>query len=404
MERYGRVAGVFEDDKGFVVIHRSSQINVYFKMKPYKVLHITNGADVGGISNVILNYYKNIDRSQFKFDFVIPPSKLGSNGFELEKLGGTFYTLPEKGAHPLKFIKELRRLIKNNHYDVVHAHHHSSSYLPLFVALSCGVRCRVAQCHSNMGDSESIVTKFKRYVGIVLNDLSSNLRFACTEEAASHLFGKRLKRLFPVTILPNGVEPENFPFSEQARQEARKDLGIDDKSLVYGMVGRMTSEKNQRYLIDVLPEVLKLRKDAKLLLVGDGPLRNELCEYAKKLGVADKTILAGKRPDLVNMLCAMDVFFFFFLYEGSPVSAVEASANGLPIVLSSNITKGLQVLSNVVYVNINNGSEEQWAKTIVELSTRGRELNSIDNINNNGFNVCHIAGILADSYLKVLGV
>ena len=372
-------------------------------MDKIKVLHILNGADRGGIQSVIYNYYKNIDRERFQFDFVIPKGKTGPIIPDFEELGSAFYELPHKGSQPIAYIKELRRLIKRNRYDIVHGHQHSSSYFPLFVAMTCGVKCRVAQCHSYMV-YESVVTKIKRYIGIVLNDISSNLRFACTEEAASHLFGKKLRHLFPVTILPNGVEPELFPFSEQARQVARKELGIENNALVYGIVGRMTPEKNHRFLLDVLPEVLKNRKDAKLLLVGDGPLRKELCEYANKKGIADHAIFAGKRPDLVNMLCAMDVFTLPSIYEGSPVSAVEVAANGLPVILSSSITKDLKFLSNVAYVDIDKNSYNKWAETIIEMSERGREHNAVTIINNNGFNIRTISKSLEINYLKkVLG-
>lgn len=370
-------------------------------MKKYKVLHITNGATVGGLTNVILNYYRNIDRKQFQFDFCIPPNAFGPNGVELEKLGARFYTLPAKGEHPIAFVKELRNLIKRNHYDIVHAHHHSSSYLPLFVALFCGVKCRVAQCHSCMVD-ESFSTRIKRYLGIVLNDISSNLRFACTEEAANHLFGKRLRRFFPVTILPNGVEPDSFVFSEKARSLARAEFNINDSALVFGVVARMTEEKNHIYLIRVLIEILKNRENVKLLFVGDGPLRNILEEYANKSNVADHIIFAGIRPDLLEMLCAMDVFTLPSIYEGSPVSAVEASANGLPLVLSDNITKDISFLCNTVYIDIKENSYGKWARAIVEQSTKGRDHNAIDVINNNGFNVSTISQRLINSYLEKL--
>lgn len=369
-------------------------------MDKIKVLHITNGADLGGISAVILSYYRNIDRDKFQFDFVIPPSKIGPNGLALEKLGGTFYTLPQKSGHLISFIRELRKLIKKNHYDVVHAHHHDTSYVALFVALSCGVKCRVAQSHSYMVVGENLKLKIRRYVGILLNDLSSNLRFACTDEAANYLFGKRLKEIFKVTLLPNGVEPENFPFSEEVRAIARADLSIESKEIVFGIVARMTSEKNHIYLINVLAELLKTRKDVKLLFVGDGPLREELREYANQKGVSDNVIFAGQRKDLVNMLCAMDVFTLPSLYEGSPVSAVEAYANGLPVILSSTITKNLKFLKNVAYIDINDRNYEDWACTIVKLSSIGRDKNAVSTINENGFNVRSIADLLADSYMK----
>lgn len=369
-------------------------------MKQYRALHIMNGADRGGIQSVVLNYYKYIDREQFKFDIAIPQGKSRVIVPEFEKLGGVCYELPHKGRNPIGYIKELRKLIKSNHYDIVHVHQHSSCYYPLFVALFCGVKCRVAQCHSYMM-GESVVTKIKRYIGIVLNNVSSNLRFACTKQAASHLFGKS-RKLFPVTILPNGVEPEKFPFSEQARSIAREELCIGPSELVFGIVGRMTPEKNHKYLIDVLSEILKIKKDVRLLLVGDGPIRNKLMEYAKEKGVAENAIFAGKRPDLLNMLCAMDVFTLPSIYEGSPVSAVEAAANGLPVILSSSITSDLQFLSNIAYIDIDNHSCDRWARTIVDFSAKGREPNAVAIINNNGFNVEAIAKTLEKSYIQKL--
>jgi glycosyltransferase involved in cell wall biosynthesis len=153
-------------------------------------------------------------------------------------------------------------------------------------------------------------------------------------------------------------------------------------------------------LLDVLPQVLKSRKDAKLLLVGDGPLRKDLCEYADKKGIADNAIFAGKRPDLVNMLCAMDVFTLPSIYEGSPVSAVEAAANGLPVVLSSSITKDLKFLRNVAYVDIDKNSCNKWAETIIELSEKEREQDAVTIINNNGFNIRAISKLLEKKYLE----
>lgn len=371
-------------------------------MDKIKVLHITNGADIGGISAVILSYYRNIDRSIFQFDFVIPPSEIGPNGKALEELGGTFYTLPKKSEDLKGFVKGLRKLIKQNHYDVVHAHHHDTSYVSLFVAMACGVKCRVAQSHSYMVEGSSLKTKLRRCVAVLLNDLSSNLRFACTNEAANYLFGKKLKRLFPVTILPNGCEPEAFRFSEEARSLARTELKIDSNEIVYGIVARMSQEKNHKFLIDVLPEVLKIKEEVKLLIVGGGPLRDELEEYARKKGVFKNIIFAGRRPDLLNMLCTMDVFTLPSYYEGSPVSAVEAFASGLPVILSSRITKDLQVLKNVAYVGIEKGDHKRWANTIIEQASKGRNLEAIAMVNDCCFNVSGIAELLGESYLRVL--
>lgn len=371
-------------------------------MKKYKVLHVMNGADLGGIPSVVLNYYRNINRSDFKFDFVVPPGKLGPNGPELEKLGGTFYTLPLKSKHLFAFMKELRVLIKQNNYDVVHAHHHDTSYVSLFVALSCGVKCRVAQSHTFIVGGESIGLKFRRYVAVLLNNLSSNLRFACNEEAANYLFGKKLKRLFPVTILPNGVEPENFLFTEKARTLARNEFNIDSETIVFGIVARMSAEKNHRFLIDVLQEITKYKKKVKLLFVGDGPLRGELCDYARRMNVANNVIFAGQRKELVQMLCAMDVFTLPSFYEGSPVSAIEAAANGLPVVLSSSITKGLNFLSNVAYIDVDHNNCKKWAEAVIDFSAKGRDNNAVSIINKNGYNVRDIVSLLAESYCKTI--
>ena len=286
---------------------------------------------------------------------------------------------------------------------MVHAHHHDTSYVALFVAMTCGVKCRVAQSHSYTVRGASFKTKFRRFVAVLLNDLSSNLRFACTDEAANYLFGRWLKRMFPVTLLPNGIEPTNFVYSEQARKAARKELGIDCSTLVYGIVARISVEKNHKYLINVLREILRIRQDVLLLVVGGGPLKEEVTEYAKEMGVENNTIFAGRRPDLLNMLCAMDVFALPSFYEGSPVSAVEAYATGLPIVLSSAITKDLQVLNNVSYIDIDDASYGMWAKTIIELASKGRNPNAIATINEKGFNVSDIARHLGESYIRRLG-
>lgn len=131
-----------------------------------RVLHIINGADLGGISSMLLNYYRHMDRTKVHFDFVSSIAELGYNGRELEKLGSKFYFIEMKSKGLINHIKELDKLLKNEHFDVIHVHSNHTSYVALMVAWKNGIRIRIAHGHNAV--KENFRTEIEYLEGSVL--------------------------------------------------------------------------------------------------------------------------------------------------------------------------------------------------------------------------------------------
>lgn len=168
-----------------------------------------------------------------------------------------------------------------------------------------------------------------------------------------------------MTILPNAIDPERFKFNEFARKEIRAKYGIKDDDFVIGHVGRFYPQKNHDFLIDVFAEVRKQKMNAKLLLLGEGPLQDKIRQKVESLGLAEAVIFAGLQKEPAPFYSVMDVFAFPSLWEGLPLTLVEAQYSGLPCVVSENVTKEVDVSSNIEYLQM---QKKLWIKSLLETS------------------------------------
>ncbi len=363
-----------------------------------KVLHIINGADLGGISSMILNYYRSIDRNKYHFDFIYSIDEpLGYNGNELRKLGAKFFYVPKKSEGLWHHISGIKKVIRDGNYDVIHVHSSLTSYVALAVAKKCGIKIRIAHAHNAVKSVVGLKAKINRVVGNVLIKRYATKRLACSIDAAIYTFGDKSINESNVRILPNAIDPMKYAFSEEASTKKREELCISPETFVFGTVGRMTVEKNQMFLVDVLREVIRLVPDTKLLLVGDGNLRREIENSVKEADLVADVIFTGQRTDVPDLLNVYDVFVLPSHYEGFPVAGVEAGANGLPIVLSDTITRELGFFPNVKYLSLND-SPLVWAKSITSYMGKPRNDAALSFIKANSYDIEGNSKILAQIY------
>ena len=187
---------------------------------------------------------------------------------------------------------------------------------------------------------------------------------ACGEAAAINGWGKSAVKKGKVTILPNAINPERFKFNESARREIRAKHGIDEDDFVVGHVGRFYPQKNHEFLINVFSELHKQRANAKLLLLGDGPLQEKIRQEVETLGLTGSVIFAGLQKDPALFYSAMDVFAFPSLWEGLGIALLEAQYNGLPCVVSDVVPKEVEVSNGITRVNLNTSTQE-WTKVLL---------------------------------------
>ena len=265
-----------------------------------------------------------------------------------------------------KYIKELKRLLKEGNYDIVHSNMNALSVFPLYAAKKAGIKIRIAHSHSTSNKKEwkkNIVKKLLR----PFSKTYATHYFACSELAGRWLFGDKTFNAGKVTIINNAVDLDRFKYNAELRREVRKELNLENE-LVIGHIGRFMPQKNHTFLIDVFSEFNKIVPQSKLLLLGDGPLFNEIVDKVETQGLKDKVVFAGVQEQPEKYYQAMDCFLLPSLYEGLPVVGVEAQMNGLPCFFSDGITAEAKILDSTIYLPLESNAKT-WAKEIEQTLT-----------------------------------
>ena len=329
------------------------------KQEPIRVAQIIGKWLGGGVESVVMNYYRHIDRSKIQFNFICDEDSTNIPYEEIEKLGGKVILIPPY-QKVFKYHKELKKILKEGNYKIVHSHINTLSVFSLFAAKCAGVPVRIAHSHSTTNKQE----KKKNLVKQVLRPFSKIFAtdyMACTEHAGRWLFGNKEYDNGNVYLLNNAIDLDKFKYDEKLRKEKRKELNIEDDTLVIGHVGRFVEQKNHRFLIDIFNEVHKQKENSILLLIGQGPLTEEMKEKVDSLGISDSVKFLGQREDVSELYNAMDLFLFPSLYEGLGMVLIEAQANGLPCIASTEVPKIVDISNNVQFYNLND-SIDIWLK------------------------------------------
>lgn len=367
--------------------------------QPIRIAQVIGKWLGGGVESVVMNYYRHIDKSKIQFDFICDADSTNIPYDEIEKLGGRVILVPPY-QKVFKYQKELKRIFKENKYKIVHSHINTLSVFPLYAAKCAKVPVRIAHSHSTTNKKEWKKNLLKQVLRPFSKVYATNY-MCCSELAGRWLFGNKEYDKGNVYLLNNAIDLDKFKYDEKIRKQKRKELNINDSTLVIGHIGRFVAQKNHTFLIDIFNEVHKQNQDSLLMLVGQGPLMNEIQEKVNNLGLKDSVIFLGQRNDANELYQAMDVFVLPSLYEGLPVVGVEAQASGLLCFLSSDMTKETKVLDSTEFMSLSNDAEE-WANEILEDLKEYKRQNVIDNITKKNFNIKTEAKKLEKKYEELL--
>ena len=362
-------------------------------MRQEKKVLIVNTVEhsYNGITSVIRNYYLNMNREGLQIDFLVkcePPEELRD---EIERCGGRVFIIPR--SNPLRYMRELRHLAKEEKYQVAHIHGNSATMsfelLPLKAA---GVLKRIVSSH-NTTCGHMLLHKFLYpYFTHAYTDA-----LACGEQAGIWLFGRR-----PFTVLKNGVLLDSYEYKEEIRSNMRKTLNIKQDDIVLGHVGLFNEQKNQKYFVEIMKSLADSNETYRLLFVGVGEKMEEVQSLVTDCKLTDKVIFAGQTDRVSDYLQAMDVFVMPSLYEGLPVAAVEAQAAGLPCVLSESISRETAMGDDIEFVPLDVGAE-LWGRVIRKLEFGGRVERGKRNreaLTQKGYSIKENADILRELYIK----
>lgn len=295
-----------------------------------RVLQVVTYMGRGGLETMIMNYYRNIDRSKVQFDFLVHRQEEAAYDKEILSLGGHIYRMPVLNPFSKAYFKSLDSFFKKHRYNIVHSHLDCMSAYPLKIAQKNGVCVRIAHSH-NKSQDKNLKYPIKLLSKRLIPKYATHL-FACGKEAGDWMFNGK-----PYTILNNAIDAQIYVYNERVRDEVRKELNLTNDNLVVGHVGRFNPQKNHSFIIDVFNVVYEKNKNARLVLVGSGDGQQAIEDKVKRLGLSDAVLFLGSRGDVNRVLQAMDVFFFPSLYEGLPLSIIEAQAAGLPCIISDNV-------------------------------------------------------------------
>ena len=268
----------------------------------------------GGVESVVMNYYRNIDKSKVQFHFICDEDSTDIPYDEIEKLGGKVIIVPPY-QKLFKYQKELYKIFKENGYKIVHSHINALSVFPLRAAKKAGVPIRIAHSHTTSNKKEWKRNLAKNILR-PFSKLYANKFFACTKHAGEWLFGKKIIERKELNVINNAIDLKKFEFNEKTREDLRKELGIKEDTLIIGHVGRFMKQKNHEFLIEVFKELIKKNDNSILMLIGQGPLLNDMKQKVRDLKIEDKVQFMGQVTDVEKYYNIMDVFLFPSIYEG----------------------------------------------------------------------------------------
>ncbi|MGN1418016.1 MAG: glycosyltransferase, partial [Acutalibacteraceae bacterium] len=344
--------------------------------------------------NMLMNLYRNIDRSKVQFDFIEHTNEKAAFDDEIIALGGKIFRCPSfKGINYFAYKKWWKDFFESNpQYTLIHGHMGRTAAIYLAQAKKKKI-FTIAHSHST----------FQKNITEILYKLWSfpirfipDCFFACSRESGISRYGKKVGS--QCTVLKNAIDTGHFDFNMETRKAMRHELNVEEKTVI-GHVGRFFEAKNHSFLLDVFAEIHKKEPKSVLLLVGDGELRSKIENKAKSLGIFDSVIFTSVKADVAPYYQAMDVMCFPSFYEGLPLTTVEAQTAGLACVISDRVPDECILTQGLVDVMSLSDSAGNWADTVLEAAKKTRKSRKQE-VTEKGYDIKETAKKLEAFYLE----
>lgn len=360
-----------------------------------KVLHVLAALNDGGIESMLKSYYEYFDSNNIQFDFIVFEKDKGILEDFFTSKGSKIYHISPKRDSFIKSNNELKMIIKNGKYDIIHCHQNRSNIFPLYYAKKYKIKNRISHAHNAM-PLNSLKEKLLKSICSYLIEKYSTELFACSKLASSWLYSKKSQK--KVVIINNAINLENFRYNKDVRKSIRQKYNLSEK-IVLGCVARLHPHKNHVFLVDIFYELHKNNDKFVLFLAGSGPNETMLKEKVKKLGLEDNVIFAGVCKNVNELLQGFDIFILPSLYEGLGISFIEAQTSGLitiaskePIPIETNVTP------NIHYISLKKSAKE-WADYIESIYINDYErMDYISQISKKGFDIISESKKLENKY------
>lgn len=315
----------------------------------------------GGKKNLVMEYYRHIDKNKVQFDFFCDTDSNSIPKEEIEILGGHVYMVPPY-QKIFKNMSTMKKIFKKNNYLILHGYNSTMNVFAMFVGKQCSIPIRINESIS-MGHKDDKKNLLKNILKPFSICFATHF-MANGEVCGRWQFGDKLFDEGKVAVFKTVIDVNKHSFELELREKCRKEFGLEN-NIVIGHIGRFTAQKNTLFIIDIFNEIKKKEPKAKLLLIGHGELEDEMLSKIKQSGLDDKVLYLGKREDIHQFYNAMDCFLLPSLYEGLPVVGVEAECCGLPVFFSTEIPRESSPCSDLgFFINLEKSAKE-WADIVL---------------------------------------
>lgn len=362
-----------------------------------KILHVTSSVTRNsGVMSVIMNYYRNIDNTKIQFDFLAFKKSNYSFEEEINDLGGKVFLAPNP-YYITSFLKYINNFFRNNNnYIAVHLH---TAYLNIIIfpiAKKNGINNAIFHAHTTKYSDKKLNGFRNRILSYSLKYTATH-NIACSQEVGEFWFSNRHDFL----IFPNAIDLDKYKYSLNLRNKWRNKLNVDE-SLVVGHVGRFNQPKNHDFLIDIFINLKKEVENAKLILIGEGPLKKEIQNKVVENKLDNDVLFLGIRDDIHEVLQASDIFVLPSLYEGLPVIGVEAQSLGIPCVVSNNVSNELAITEIVKFVDLKDPLSEWTKQMLIMKESPLEERHNVNKlVSNKGYSIEKAAKVLERFYFEM---
>lgn len=336
------------------------------KANPIRVAVIMGKMNSGGKKTLAMEYFRHMDNKKVKFDFICDADSNAIPTEEIEKSGGDVHIVAPY-QHIIRNMWDMYSLFRKNRYDIVHAYNSTMNLFPMAAAFMAGIPVRINESVS-MGNK-----KEKKFILKCLlrpfSHLFSTHYMSCGETCGIWQFGKDLYNRGKIAVFKSVVNTDKYKFAPDLRKSTRDKYHLSD-NMVIGHIARFTAQKNSLFLIDIFHQIYEMEPKAKLLLIGDGDLKDAMMAKIHQLHIEDAVVYLGRREDILQFYNAMDCFLLPSLYEGLPIVGIEAEATGLPVFFSDKIPKESGACDDLSYFIELNKSPRVWAEKILNETNR----------------------------------
>ena len=376
------------------------------------VLYKVTGMNAGGIETFLINVQKNImeSYSSIHIDYYLNSGVRQFYSKQIYSYGGHIY-YPDGVVDNRRFFNwkaRLKRLwdfykfLKRNSYDIVHINENlpaTAAYT--LVCKAAGIPNVIVHSHNDLShQSFSVIQSIKYRLSRIVISNFSDYRFACSDVAGKWFYGDSTNHIKSYALVKNGIAVETYRFSSIVRGNYREKLQIQGK-FVLGHVGRFYPQKNHSFLLKIFKELVQHEPNAVLLLIGDGPRKEDIVQKVQQMGLREKVLFLGIRKDVAQILQAMDCFCLPSLHEGLPLVAIEAQASGLPIICSTNVTREVMITKNCFFCSLE-ANPLVWVKEILEHRNVVQREKGASEVISAGFDSKDVAKKLGAFYLDIV--